>query len=294
MIDGTSLQSIYLNLINTDLTRVATEWNYTDVYGPYHRLYLIKNGEAIVRHHEQEFRLESGYLYLVPAYTRSNYKCDSFLEIFYIHFACELMGHFDFFLEMPFKYQAKARQLDISLFNRLLELNPDMALKEYEPTKYNKKLHLQRAQNYCNEVSSGRFIESKSIILQLLSRFFDTKQHDKMTVQQKDFPNIKNAVRYIKENIDQELNVKQLAEMSYLSPDYFSRIFKRTMGVRPIEYIHRRRLQRAKLLLLTTETPVEQIALKIGFSSVSYFLRIFKKYVGTTPAKYRKNAFFGG
>jgi AraC family transcriptional regulator len=292
MIDGSSLQSFKLNIINIASIRIGTEWDYTDVYGPFHRLLLVKKGEGLVRHHGQDFRLEEGVLHLVPAYTRSSYKCDSFLDQSYIHFSCELEKHLDFFMEVPFQYQIAANELDIALFQRLLDLNPGMELQDIDPKKYNKKLHFDRAQNYCSEVSPARFIESKSITLQLVSRFITDKTQPK-TETQKDCLRIKNAVYYIRENIEQELTVKQLADMTYLNPDYFSRIFKQTMGVRPIEYIHRRRLQRVKLLLLTTEASVEKIGFQVGFSSQSYFLRIFKKYVGTTPAKYRKNAFYG-
>ena len=290
MIDGMGLQSFNLNIINVDSLRLGTEWNYVDVYGPYHRLYLITDGEGIVRHHEQVFPLVPGFLYLIPAYTRSSYRCDSFLEQSYAYFACEMEGHFDFFAEMSFCYQVQASELDHSLFNRLLELNPGMGMEEIDPKKYKKKRQFDHAQDYCNDVSPAVFIESKSIILQMVSRFLMTQPECANKPEHEDYRKIRDAIAHIWEYIEEELTVVKLADIVCLSPDYFSKLFKKTMGAGPIEYIHQRRIQRVKLLLLTTDMSTEQIAQKTGFSSARYLLRIFQKFTGRTLTEYRKSA----
>ena len=293
MIDGSSLQALKVNIINIDQIRVGTEWNYTDVYGPYHRLFLIKDGQAIVHHHEKDFPLTPGVLLLVPGYVRASYRCDSSLELMYILFACELEGHFDLFSETPYNSLIQASQLDTDLFDRLLKLNPDMALLEIDPEKYHKDIHFHRAQNYCNEVPLPCFLESKSIVLQLLSRFLTDQPESPTEHREKDKIRIEKTIRYIKENTEKNITVKQLATMVNLTPDHYSKIFKRVMAVRPIEYINRRRLQRVKLLLLTTDKSIERIAYEVGFASTSYFLRVFRKYINTTPLSYRRNASLG-
>ena len=293
MIDGLSFQLLKLNIINVDQIRVGTEWDYPDVYGPYHRLFLIKDGKATVHHHEQKYHLTPGDIHLVPGYVRSSYRCNSSLELAYIHFACELEGHFDIFSEIPFQFQLQASPLDVSLFDRLLKLNPEMGLKEIDPKKYHKKHHFHLANNYCNEVPLPRFLESKSIVIQLLSRFLIEQSQNKTERRKKNYLRIEKTISYIKEYDDQAITVKQLADMASLTPDHFSKIFKQVMAVRPIEYINRRRLQREKLLLLTTDKSVEQIAHEVGFASTSYFLRVFRKYTNTTPSNYRQNAFGG-
>ena len=111
-----------------------------------------------------------------------------------------------------------------------------------------------------------------------------------MNNKQEDYRRVKDAISYLVENIDKELTVTQLADISCLSTDHFSRVFKQTMGVRPLEYIHKRRMQRVKLLLLTTDMSMEQIARSTGFSSVRYLLRLFRKYTGQTLTGYRKAA----
>ena len=175
------------------------------------------------------------------------------------------------------------------LFERLLELNPGMELKEYDPEKYDKKLHFQRMMNYANDAPLSIFLESKAIMLRYLSKLIDP---DLQQADTKEHPYIEKAIRFISENDSEKLTVGQLADIVNLTPDHFSKIFKKTTGVRPIEYIHRKRLQRVRLLLLTTDLSVSQIADQVGFSSPTYLLRIFRKHMGVTLMQYRKAAHY--
>ena len=291
MFDASTLQELKLNIINVEYCQLDSSWRYSNVYGPFHRLYLTSGGEGVVRHHGQKFLLEPGVLHLVPGYTNSSYRCDSFLEQYYVHFACELEGHFDFFSEMPLYHQVASKAGDVGLFKRLVELNPGMGLKEYDPKKYDRKLHLERSQRYIDDVSPSVFLESKGIILQLISRFID--ETAERISEHKEFGRIEEAIRFMRENIESQLTVKELAEIACLNTDYFSRVFTRVMGTGPIDYVNRRRVERVKLLLLTTEMSLDRIADQVGFSSSSYLLRIFKKYADMTPKQYRKSAFYG-
>ncbi len=95
MIDGQSLQSLNVNIISTARVKVGTEWNYADVYGPFHDLHLVHDGHATVRHHKQDFHLNPGVLHFAPGYTRASSKCESFIDHSYIYFACKLPDCFE-------------------------------------------------------------------------------------------------------------------------------------------------------------------------------------------------------
>ncbi len=82
-----------------------------------------------------------------------------------------------------------------------------------------------------------------------------------------------------------------LSERAFLSSDYFSRLFLKITKCRPIEYIQRKRIEKAQLLLATTYLSLEDIAEQTGINSVSYFSRLFKRYTGLSPNKYRKEKF---
>lgn len=75
--------------------------------------------------------------------------------------------------------------------------------------------------------------------------------------------------------------------MTSLSGPEFSAQFRRTMGVPPKQYLSIRRISKAKMLLLRTQDPIKEIALRTGFENEFFFFRIFKKYTGLTPTQYR-------
>ena len=59
-------------------------------------------------------------------------------------------------------------------------------------------------------------------------------------------------------------------------------------GTSPLQYINKKKVERAQLLLCTTDMPVKEVAYRIGFNDQSYFIRMYRKVTGTTPQEYRK------
>lgn len=99
---------------------------------------------------------------------------------------------------------------------------------------------------------------------------------------------IENAVAYIDENFRKDITLGQLAHISGVSLQHFCRVFKAQMGMRPMEYVARRRITEAKHILDNTEESIEKIGKKAGYPNLSYFGAVFKKYEGISPSEYRK------
>jgi transcriptional regulator GlxA family with amidase domain len=85
-----------------------------------------------------------------------------------------------------------------------------------------------------------------------------------------------------------ETPVAQMVALSGLAERTFKRRFTLATGMAPLEYVHHVRLEEAKQLLEAGETPVEAIALDVGYSDGSFFGRLFRRKVGLTPAQYRQ------
>lgn len=88
-------------------------------------------------------------------------------------------------------------------------------------------------------------------------------------------------------------SVEEVAERLHISQAYFSRIFRQEMGITPIEYLTRLRLQGAANDLLNTGDVLEDIAVRNGFSGGNYFCKVFRRYMGMSPVEYRKSRTFG-
>lgn len=83
------------------------------------------------------------------------------------------------------------------------------------------------------------------------------------------------------------LSLEIMASSVHLSPFHFARAFKATTGITPWEFVSARRLDRARLLLRTTDDPVEAVTTAVGLSNVSHFRRLFAAHTGCSPGRYR-------
>jgi AraC-like DNA-binding protein len=96
--------------------------------------------------------------------------------------------------------------------------------------------------------------------------------------------------QYVDANLDSRLDVQALARMVGMSASHFSRSFHKSVGVSPHMYVLQCRVIRAQELLATTQLPLAEIALTIGFSDQSHFSRRFHELIGVPPRKFRKLA----
>lgn len=79
----------------------------------------------------------------------------------------------------------------------------------------------------------------------------------------------------------------ELADLIDLSPQYLCRLFKECLSLRPFEYLARKRIQQAKLLLLEDKLNINEIAAEVGYNDCSYFCAVFKKHEMLSPAEFR-------
>jgi len=99
---------------------------------------------------------------------------------------------------------------------------------------------------------------------------------------------IRQAMRYIEENYNEDIKLAKLAKEIYISPDYFSRLFKKVAGCTYVEYITKIRIENAKILLANPIISIAEVAKKTGYSDPNYFSKVFKKNVGISPSQYKK------
>lgn len=84
-----------------------------------------------------------------------------------------------------------------------------------------------------------------------------------------------------------DLDMKGLGHVAAMSRAHFIRSFKETFGETPHRYLQRRRVERAMYLLRTTDRPVTDICMQVGFSSLGSFSRTFSEIVGESPSRFR-------
>jgi len=99
---------------------------------------------------------------------------------------------------------------------------------------------------------------------------------------------VRQAMAYLHEHYAEPITREDLARHVGLSDDYLTSCFHKELGLTPIAYLNRYRIQQAKQLLTNTHKTITEIALDVGFSSSSYFSRIFRRETGMSPEAYRR------
>ncbi len=98
---------------------------------------------------------------------------------------------------------------------------------------------------------------------------------------------MQNAACYIKEHCQEHITLKQIADEMGFTPEYFSSVFKMSIGLKFVDYLNNMRIAKAIHYLNETDMPISQISEKCGFNDSNYFAIVFKKIVGISPRKYR-------
>lgn len=100
---------------------------------------------------------------------------------------------------------------------------------------------------------------------------------------------VDKAVEYIHAHCSSDISLCELSDLSGVSPQYFARLFRARLNMRPMEYIARIKIAKAKIMLLDSDRSVTAISEKLGFNSPTYFGIVFRKYEGISPSEFRKN-----
>lgn len=100
---------------------------------------------------------------------------------------------------------------------------------------------------------------------------------------------IMKAISYVNKNFTRPINLGDMCAISGYSTSHFCRRFKEITGDTFVEYVNKMRLDCARRLLVSSETPVIQICFDCGFSSIRHFNREFKMRYGISPSEYRES-----
>jgi len=100
-------------------------------------------------------------------------------------------------------------------------------------------------------------------------------------------PWVQEALAFIDRHLEGDLTLLHIAEALRVSPHHFAHVFRLAVGVAPHQYVIRRRVERAKELLDTTDLPIVEVALAVGCANQSHFSALFHRITGLTPHSYR-------
>jgi len=250
-------------LIEAHFNRLGERWIDSDYSDNLSRIYWIDKGQGRLHHHGQDIILCPGNLYLIPAGTVFSYACEKCLDQHWIHFTATLPGGLPFFELVDPEYVVKPDDSRTGwMFERIETLIDD---------------HRPRAE-----------LEKTGILFLLLASFLGNANREVIAQRRKAYLRFRDTLKYIDTHLSESLRIATIARVAHLERTYFSRIFRQCLGIKPVEYIMRRRVERAKQRLWGTDEPLRIIAESLGFTDAFHFSKCFKRLTGITPTAFRE------
>jgi len=229
---------------------------------PFSRLYWIQSGRGEIVHSGGRLDLGPGRLFAIPEYTPARYKATEQMVLYWIHFRARLFGCMELFSVMNWDYS-----VTLSNTSEMNGLWKTMI-------------------RVCNSRKLEDSLKADSLLRELLSHFAASDER-RVARNVSGLQRFLPAIKFIEQNLSRRIRLAELAGSVSLAPAYFCHLFSSTVGQSPIDFINRKRIERAQFLLLGEKKPLKTVAAEVGFEDVYYFSRMFKKTAGISPAHYR-------
>jgi AraC-like DNA-binding protein len=280
------LNQLEFKVLAVQRTQAGRWWNFQRVISPFSRLWLILDGRATVRHHGREFSLEAGQLHLVPPFTEHDCACPRRFDHYHLHFVSRQQTGVELLSLLEFKFQTPAPAETLGWFQRLETVCPDRKLPCFDPAQEAYRQQPIAAELAERGMNAADWFETRGLLTLLLTPFLRSARihpgvHAKVSQQ------FLSVQQFLHANMHRPLVLADLARVAKLHPTYFSDRFRALVGVRPLEYLTQRRMERAQYLLVTTASSVKEVAAQVGFPDAAYFTRAFTRLYGRSPSEYR-------
>ena len=225
-----------------------------------------------------------------------------FINSNYLHMAKNICGGVCSFYAIDFSYHVLNEDIHSIFSKKFIRpiLNDKYVFPEFMPVSEDEDKCWQKdIRNYLHEIGEcpehelepfELMIRSRSLaIWDILDKNCVRAQKDN-DIESRYSERLEPVISYIKENYAYEITLGELAAILPMSEGQFSRVFKQTMKLSPIQYLMRYRILQSCKLLQDTEKKIGEIANLSGFNNISYFNRVFLNTIGCTPKEYRENS----
>lgn len=261
------LDNVQVYLQTVQYTKVPPNWGNTVHTPDVTRLYYIREGEGWISIRNHLYRPKRGQLFLLPAGQTLSFdtEADKTFGKYWCHFTATVgdVNLFQF-IDLPHYINVQDEDGLEQQFQKLLRLyqNPDLTSP----------------------------LRIKAVLLEIISLFMEESVRGEGAVRAvatSGMDKINTLLLYIDEHLDSPIAMQDLANLVHFHPQYLSLYFKTMLGIPPMAYINRKRIEKAKRLLANGELTITEIASEIGWEGY-YFSRLFKQQTGLSPRAYRK------
>lgn len=274
---GVYKSSFFIERANVESPIPSQSYHYHDCY----ELYYLYSGERYYFIKDNTYHVEGGSLVLIKPYEihcTANFA-DRGYDRLLINFKKDFIQELAFICGDTNPFECFEKDIHTII------LNP----KEQQFIEF--LLDGMKQENKKGNPANNTYL--KFSLMQLL--LFASKHHRQPEIDIHSYANsthktISEITGYINNHYNENITLDIISNLFFISPCYFSRIFKRVCGISFSEYLNNVRVKEARNLLYTTDMNITQISSSVGFGSSSHFNRVFKNLTGMSPLAYRKQS----
>ncbi|TGX80294.1 AraC family transcriptional regulator [Palleniella muris] len=270
-------------VLNFGFARTIHQWENRDISSPFLRIYYVRKGRAVLHLPEKDLEAVAGNIYMVPNYMPHSYDCDPGFEFYYLFFLVSNRNTADMFDTYTFPTTVQGNHATELLFENYCNLYPQLNLPTITAEAFDKHPSYHSYIKAYMKMADYEKMQLHGFVEILMSYFV---KHAEARLIVKD-ERIGRLLGYVMEHISEAITVKDLADRACLTESHLVRTFRQGMGVTPLQYVIKKKIQHAQTLLLSTDKSVQEIGRAVGFRDTSYFIRLFKKNIGFAPQEYR-------
>jgi AraC-like DNA-binding protein len=238
------------------------------------KVYLPDSGEAEVRDAAGSHPLVPGRIYLLSGYKLERQECAREMSVYWTHFNPESFYLRWALLRLPAVHSWPARKVNWTLpvLKRLPELFDEPAEVEHIHPLPNPSVPL-----VCRMEATLMWLVADTL----------EAHPEKLTAPPAELERLRPAIDHMDAQFSRNPPLEEIAGLAGLAPNYFHRVFQRTAGLTPFQYMEARRLARALQLLADPRLTLKQVADACGYRDSLYFSRVFLRHFGTRPGSFR-------
>lgn len=263
-----------MNLFNLNVTcnkcgylnvRAGEEWRTDSYTFTQNKFYYITEGQCTLIIDGKEIAGKENDWFFIPDGKEYHYTINNTKEAFQKHWM-----HFDIYpnndlftrLNLPYVIKSVSNTTVKNLFEKYQSIRKSQAIADK--------------------------LLAKSIVTQLLSEYIRLSSSNEISITEITDSKLNEILRYMGNNIDKPLMIKELADMFQMQPPHFIKYFKKQTGYTPAKYILERKLHFARVCLEKTDMYIYEIMEKIGETNPATFSKQFKAKYSYSPNEYRK------
>lgn len=251
---------LQLEIVYGAVVDLDHRWQRKQVRDGYTRLYFVQSGEGYLCQGGRKIKLESGFMYLIPAHCRFDYGCTQ-LKKLYFHVMLTAVKGIDLLSAIPeiCKIPCSGKELEDLI-------------------------------RWSNSKDYADILRLKSQLFQKIREAMETCEMPLVPVQEHS-QIVARAIDFIQENVRLNLNAKEIAQALFVSESKLRKDFRNETGMSLGKYVDNMVFLVAKQMLAEKALSIGQISQRLGFCDQFYFARRFKEIFRETPSEFRKELF---